>query len=63
VGSLEDDLQRSIRRVPDWPKKGVNFIDITTMWKDGRLSKRVVDAIVEFAKGKRPDKIVGIEAR
>lgn len=62
--SLEEEVGRAIRNVSDYPKKGfVGFKDLTTLWKDGPLSKKAVDALYEYAKGKRPDKVVGIEAR
>jgi adenine phosphoribosyltransferase len=62
--SLEEEVGRAIRNVDDFPRKGfVGFKDLTTLWKNGPLTKRSVDALCEFAKKKRPDKIVGIESR
>lgn len=64
MAPLEDEIKRAIRDVPDYPKKGfVGFKDLTTLWKDGPLAKRTVDALYEYAKGMRLGKIVGIEAR
>jgi adenine phosphoribosyltransferase len=63
VPTLEEQVKRAIRTVPDYPKKGIPFRDLTTLWKDGRLSGRVMDALVAKWKGKKIDKIVGIEAR
>ena len=63
MGTLEADVRRSIRNVPDYPKMGVSFKDLTTLWKDGRLTRTVTDAHERRWKGERLDKIVGVEAR
>jgi adenine phosphoribosyltransferase len=64
VPSLEEDVSRSIRNINDFPKKGFKgFKDLTTLWKDGPLTKRVNDAFYQYAKKQTPDKIVGIESR
>lgn len=56
-------LKRKLRVIPDWPRKGVNFIDITTLMRDGRAFKTAVDSITEYFASKRIDSVVGIEAR
>jgi adenine phosphoribosyltransferase len=63
MASLEADVKRAIRPIPDYPKKGIPFKDLTTLWQDGKLTRRVTDALEKKWKGTRPDKIVGIEAR
>ena len=63
MGKLETDVKRAIRNIPDYPKKGVAFKDLTTLWKNPKLTRRVTDAMVRKWKGTKPDKIVGIEAR
>jgi adenine phosphoribosyltransferase len=63
MGKLETDIKRSIRTIPDYPKKGIPFRDLTTLWRNGKLTRRVTDALVRKWKGARLDKIVGIEAR
>ena len=63
MGRLETDVKRTIRTVPDYPKKGIPFKDLTTLWRNGRLTRRVTDALEREWKGTRIDKIVGIEAR
>jgi adenine phosphoribosyltransferase len=63
VGKLETDVKRAIRTIPDYPKKGVPFKDLTTLWKNGKLTRRVTDALVKKWQGTELDKIVGIEAR
>jgi adenine phosphoribosyltransferase len=59
----EEEFKAAIRRIPNFPKKGIIFRDITTLWKDGRLLKRSTDVLYERYKGKRIDAILGIEAR
>jgi adenine phosphoribosyltransferase len=64
VPSLEEEVSRSIRNLDDFPRKGFKgFKDLTTLWKDGPLTKRVNDALYQFAKKQALDKIVGIESR
>jgi adenine phosphoribosyltransferase len=63
VATLEQDVKRAIRTIPDYPKKGVTFKDLTTLWKNGKLTRRVTDAMAKEWKTEKLDKIVGIEAR
>lgn len=49
--------------VEDWPKEGVSFKDITTLMDNGPVFKSAVDKIVEYAKNKEIDLVVGPEAR
>ncbi|MGA7159376.1 MAG: adenine phosphoribosyltransferase [Bacteroidota bacterium] len=57
------DLISTIRTVPDFPKKGIMFRDITTLLKDGKAYRYYVDALYERYKNQRIDKVVGIESR
>lgn len=57
------DLRSAIREVPDFPKKGIGFKDITTLIKDKVAFKYAVDEIVNDLKDKNIDYIVGPEAR
>jgi adenine phosphoribosyltransferase len=60
------DLQRlreAIRDVPDFPKPGILFKDITPILSDGGLFRLAVDGYVEVARATRAEKIVGIDAR
>ena len=60
------DLQRlsaAVRDVPDFPKPGILFKDITPILGDGALFRLAVQAFVEAARASRPDKIAGIDAR
>ena len=63
MGKLETDLKRTIRTIPDYPKKGIPFKDLTTLWRNGKLTRRVNDELEKKWKGAKLDKIVGIEAR
>ncbi len=63
VEPVSDRVRRAIRRIPDFPKKGIVFRDITTLWKDQALLKLTVDAIYQHYGAKRVDKVLGIEAR
>jgi adenine phosphoribosyltransferase len=60
---LEEELREAIRNIPDYPKKGVVFRDLTTLWKNGELMRRTTDAFYARYKAKHLDKILGIEAR
>jgi len=57
------DLTSVIRSVPDFPKKGIVFRDITTLLKDKDAFRRYIDICYERYKDQRIDKVVGIESR
>lgn len=57
------DLKQYITIVPDWPKEGIKFKDITTLMDNGEAYRYATDQIVEYAKEKEIDLIVGPEAR
>jgi adenine phosphoribosyltransferase len=61
--ALEFDLQSSIRTIPDYPKKGIMFRDITTLLGNARAFRRTVDELVQPWAGSKIDKVAGIEAR
>jgi adenine phosphoribosyltransferase len=61
--TLEFDLQSSIRTIPDYPKKGIMFRDITTLLGNARAFRRAVDELVQPWAGMKIDKVAGIEAR
>lgn len=56
-------LKDIIRDVPDFPKKGIVFKDITTLLQDAQSYQRMVDLIAHRYVGQRIDKVVGVEAR
>jgi adenine phosphoribosyltransferase len=57
------DLKSTIRTIPDYPKPGIMFRDITTLLGDARAFRRAVDELVQPWAGTKIDKVVGIEAR
>ena len=58
-----DDLKQLIREVPDFPKPGINFYDITTLLKHPEGLRKTVDALAKSFEGERVDTVIGIEAR
>ncbi|RKH56031.1 adenine phosphoribosyltransferase [Corallococcus llansteffanensis] len=61
--TLVSDLQATLRDVPDFPKPGIVFKDITPMLADPRLFGRVVTAMSAPFRGKHITKVVGVESR
>jgi adenine phosphoribosyltransferase len=60
---LENDLKAAIRTIPDYPKPGIMFRDITTLLGNPRAFRRAVDELVQPWAGAKIDKVAGIEAR
>lgn len=60
---LTANLKDSIRAIPDYPKPGVLFRDITTLLGDARAFRRAVDELVQPWAGTKIDKVAGMEAR
>jgi adenine phosphoribosyltransferase len=58
-----EGLKKLIREVPDFPKKGILFYDITTLLKDKSGLARLIDAFSENYAGKKIDLVLGMEAR
>ncbi len=58
-----EHLKAAIREIPDWPKKGILFYDITTLLKDGPRFREAVNALIAPFAGEKIDLVVGIEAR
>jgi adenine phosphoribosyltransferase len=61
--SLEHTLLSSIRTIPDYPRPGILFRDITTLLGNARAFRRAIEGLVHPYAGRRIDKIAGIEAR
>jgi adenine phosphoribosyltransferase len=57
------NLADAIRTIPDYPKPGILFRDITTLLGDARAFRQAVDQMVRPLAGKKIDKVAGIEAR
>ena len=60
---LDFDLRSSIRTIPDYPKPGIMFRDITTLLGNARAFRRAVDELVQPWAGSKIDKVAGMEAR
>jgi adenine phosphoribosyltransferase len=60
---IMDRLRAGVRDVPDFPKKGIVFKDITPLLSDHALFRASIDLFLERCRGKEIDKIVGIDAR
>jgi adenine phosphoribosyltransferase len=60
---VEDDLKAAIRSIPDYPKAGIMFRDITTLLGDARAFRLAVDQLGQPWAGAKIDKVAGIEAR
>jgi len=58
-----NDLKKLIREIPDYPKPGILFYDITTVLKDKKGFRSMVDALCSHYAGAHVDAVVGIEAR
>ena len=58
-----EHLKAIIREVPDWPKKGILFYDITTLLKNGPAFREVIGGLIAPFSGRRIDKVLGVEAR
>lgn len=56
-------LKEKIRNIPDFPKKGILFRDITTLLKDKKSFSQAINKLALVAKGKKVSQVVGIESR
>ena len=57
------DLKATIREIPDWPKKGILFYDLTTLLKNASAFREAVDALIAPFREREIDLVAGIEAR
>jgi adenine phosphoribosyltransferase len=60
---LVADLKKTIREVPDFPKPGINFYDLTTLFLNPEAMRTSVDVLVERYRGEKLDALIGIESR
>jgi adenine phosphoribosyltransferase len=60
---IAQQIKAAIRDIPDFPKPGIIFKDITPILKDPALCENIIDAFVEQLKGTRIDAVAGIESR
>ena len=56
-------LKSAVRTIPDYPKPGIMFRDITTLLTDARAFRKAIDELVQPLAGAKIDKVAGIEAR
>jgi adenine phosphoribosyltransferase len=63
MATLASDLEAAIRAIPDYPRAGIMFRDITTLLGNARAFRRTVDELVHPWAGSKIDKVAGIEAR
>ena len=63
MATLASDLEAAIRTIPDYPRAGIIFRDITTLLGNARAFRRTVDELVHPWAGSKIDKVAGIEAR
>jgi adenine phosphoribosyltransferase len=61
--NVVEDLKKSVRTIPNYPKPGILFRDITTLLGDARAFRRAIDELVQPWAGMKIDKIAGMEAR
>src|SRR3569833_2175347 len=61
--TFDHDIKASVRNIPDYPKPGIMFRDITTLLADARAFRRAVDELVNPWAGSKIDKVAGMEAR
>ena len=57
------DLKTAIRAIPDYPKPGIMFRDVSTLMGNARAFRRAIDELVQPYAGSKIDKVAGIEAR
>jgi adenine phosphoribosyltransferase len=60
---MTESLKQMIRDVPDFPKQGILFKDITTVLADGASYRKVIDLLAERYQGRGIDRVVAVEAR
>jgi adenine phosphoribosyltransferase len=60
---ISDKLDKAIREVPNFPKEGINFKDITTLLLNSELSSEIIDIFIKQLEGTKIDAIVGVESR
>jgi adenine phosphoribosyltransferase len=58
-----NSLKSTIREIPDWPKPGILFYDVTTLLKNPQAFREAVTALIDPFRGQRIDLVLGIEAR
>ncbi len=60
---MPEELKKSIREIPNFPKEGILFYDVTTLFADPKAFRRSIDMLIDRYKDNPPDVFIGIEAR
>ena len=60
---MSNQLKKYIRTIPDFPKQGILFRDITTLLKDKKAFKKAIDSLSQAIKAKKIDYVVAVESR
>ena len=60
---MEELIRAKIREIPNWPKKGILFYDITPLLEDGEMFSQIIDELAKPYLDKKIDKVVAIDAR
>ena len=60
---LTADVKKTIREVPDFPKRGITFYDLSTLFRNAKAFRSTIDRLVERYKGDRLDALAGVESR
>lgn len=63
IMSLKEEIATTIRNVPDFPKPGIQFKDITPLMENAELSRKIVQQMKAELSGLKPDCIIGVESR
>ncbi|MDH5638209.1 MAG: adenine phosphoribosyltransferase [Nitrospinota bacterium] len=60
---MPEHIKKSIREIPNFPKEGILFYDVTTLFADAVAFRRAIDMLVYRYIDKKPDMFIGVEAR
>jgi len=60
---IEQQVKAAVRDIPDFPKPGIIFKDVTTILKDSKLCQNIVDAFADRLQGVKVDAVAGVESR
>ncbi|MDA0303939.1 MAG: adenine phosphoribosyltransferase [Bacteroidetes bacterium] len=66
INRVQEELQQCVTAIPDFPKKGIVFRDLSPVWKNAALCKKAIQELanrVEMEAGGPPDAVVGVESR
>ena len=61
--NISNNIKQSLREIPDFPKPGINFFDITTVLQNGGLFSEIIEVLAARYRDKKVDSIIGLESR